>query len=183
MTSRCDVPRSGRENLHHFLPVLLRDMLPLFIIMTLWLNMINHCSVENALPSREDTHQEQFSNYIHEIFHEPLRSSWNKFLNRDITCMKSVFVYYKHFDYISILTKRIKEFVLTCISILFKSQEIASKTQVPRKLPNISFSWWGRLDELQKSFCAKNAIIKDFLSVIQWTNLYWNALMKFFHCK
>ena len=34
--SRCDVAHSGRENLHHFLPVLLRGMLPLFSIMTLW---------------------------------------------------------------------------------------------------------------------------------------------------
>ena len=34
--SRCDVAHSGRENLHHFLPVLLRGNLPLFSIMTLW---------------------------------------------------------------------------------------------------------------------------------------------------
>ena len=33
---RCDVAPSGRENVHHFLPVLLRGMLPLFSIMTLW---------------------------------------------------------------------------------------------------------------------------------------------------
>ena len=37
MTSRRDVAHSGRENLHHFLPVLLRGMLPLFSIITLWL--------------------------------------------------------------------------------------------------------------------------------------------------
>ena len=36
VTSRCDVTHSGRENLHHFLPVPLRGMLPLFSIMTLW---------------------------------------------------------------------------------------------------------------------------------------------------
>ena len=36
VTSRCDVAHSGRENLQHFLPVLLRGMLPLFSIMTLW---------------------------------------------------------------------------------------------------------------------------------------------------
>ena len=35
LTSRCDVAHSGRENLHHFLPVLLRGMLPLFSIKTL----------------------------------------------------------------------------------------------------------------------------------------------------
>ena len=35
VTSRCDVAHCGRENLHQFLPVLLRGMLPLFIIMTL----------------------------------------------------------------------------------------------------------------------------------------------------
>ena len=35
VTSRCDVAHSGRENLHHFLAVLLRGMLPLFSIMTL----------------------------------------------------------------------------------------------------------------------------------------------------
>ena len=35
MTSRCDVAYSGRENLHHFLLVLLRGMLPLFSTMTL----------------------------------------------------------------------------------------------------------------------------------------------------
>ena len=35
VTSRSDVAHSGRENLHHFLPVLLRGMLPLFSIMTL----------------------------------------------------------------------------------------------------------------------------------------------------
>ena len=36
VTSLCHVAHSGRENLHHFLPVLLRGMLPLFSIMTLW---------------------------------------------------------------------------------------------------------------------------------------------------
>ena len=36
VTSRCDVAHSGWEKLHHSLPVLLRDMLPLFSIMTLW---------------------------------------------------------------------------------------------------------------------------------------------------
>ena len=36
VTSRCDVAHCGREELHHFLPVLLRGMLPLFSIMTLW---------------------------------------------------------------------------------------------------------------------------------------------------
>ena len=35
---------------------------------------------------------------LHEVFHEPLRSSWIKFLNVDITSMKSVFVCFKHFD-------------------------------------------------------------------------------------
>ena len=33
----CDIAYSGRENLHHFLPVLLRGMLPLFNIMTVTL--------------------------------------------------------------------------------------------------------------------------------------------------
>ena len=33
VTSRCEVAHSGRENLHQFLPVLLRGMLPLFSIM------------------------------------------------------------------------------------------------------------------------------------------------------
>ena len=37
VTSRCDVAHSGRENLHHFFPVLLRGILPLFSIMTLCL--------------------------------------------------------------------------------------------------------------------------------------------------
>ena len=37
LTSRCDVANCGREELHHFLPVLLRCMLPLFSIMTQWL--------------------------------------------------------------------------------------------------------------------------------------------------
>ena len=37
VTSRCDVVHSGRESLHLFIPVLLRDMLPLFTIMTLWI--------------------------------------------------------------------------------------------------------------------------------------------------
>ena len=36
VTSRCDVAHCGREELHHFLPVLLRGMLPLFS-MTLFL--------------------------------------------------------------------------------------------------------------------------------------------------
>ena len=35
---------------------------------------------------------------LHEVFHEPLRSSWIKFLNVGITSMKSVFVCFKHFD-------------------------------------------------------------------------------------
>ena len=35
VTSRCDVAHSGRESLHHFLPVLLRFMLPLISIMTM----------------------------------------------------------------------------------------------------------------------------------------------------
>ena len=35
VTSRCDVAHFCREELHHFLPVLLRGMLPLFSIMTL----------------------------------------------------------------------------------------------------------------------------------------------------
>ena len=35
VTSRYDVAYCGREGLHHFLPVLLRGMLPLFSIMTL----------------------------------------------------------------------------------------------------------------------------------------------------
>ena len=30
VTSRCDVAHSGQENLHHFLPVLLQGMLPLY---------------------------------------------------------------------------------------------------------------------------------------------------------
>ena len=34
--SRCDVAHCGGEDLHHFLAVLLRGMLPLFSIMTLW---------------------------------------------------------------------------------------------------------------------------------------------------
>ena len=34
--SRCDVPHCGWEELHHFLPVLLQGMLPLFSIITLW---------------------------------------------------------------------------------------------------------------------------------------------------
>ena len=38
VTSRCDVAYSGRENLYQFLPVLLRGMLPLFSIMTLWIH-------------------------------------------------------------------------------------------------------------------------------------------------
>ena len=33
------VAQSGRENLHHFLPVLLRSMLPLLSIMTQWLQV------------------------------------------------------------------------------------------------------------------------------------------------
>ena len=36
VTSCCDVAHSGRENLHHFLQVLLRGILPLFSIVTLW---------------------------------------------------------------------------------------------------------------------------------------------------
>ena len=36
VTSQCDVAHSGRENLHHFIDVLMRGMLPLFSIMTLW---------------------------------------------------------------------------------------------------------------------------------------------------
>ena len=35
VTSRCDVALCGRKELHHFLPVLLPGMLPLFSIMTL----------------------------------------------------------------------------------------------------------------------------------------------------
>ena len=35
VTSRCDIAHCGREELHHFFPVLLRGMLPLFSIMTL----------------------------------------------------------------------------------------------------------------------------------------------------
>ena len=46
MTSRCDVANSGRENLHHFLPVLLRAMLTLFSIMTLCLLLRCKISVE-----------------------------------------------------------------------------------------------------------------------------------------
>ena len=36
VTSRCDVAHCDREELHYFLPVLLRGVLPLFSIMTLW---------------------------------------------------------------------------------------------------------------------------------------------------
>ena len=36
LTSRCDVAHSGGENLHHYLPFLLRGMLPLFSVMTLF---------------------------------------------------------------------------------------------------------------------------------------------------
>ena len=35
---------------------------------------------------------------LHEVFHEPLRSSLIKFLNVDITSMKNVFICFKHFD-------------------------------------------------------------------------------------
>ena len=37
VTSCCDVAHCDREELHHFRPVLLRGMLPLFSIMTLWI--------------------------------------------------------------------------------------------------------------------------------------------------
>ena len=75
---------------------------------------------------------------------------WIQFLSCDITCMKSFFVCYKHFDDIHLNKGDIKEFVLPCIAILLKSQEFATKTQVPRKLPKISISWWGLFNELQK---------------------------------
>ena len=50
VTSRCDVAHSGRENLHHFLQVLLRGMLPLFSIMTLCLPRLRRATVLPEAP-------------------------------------------------------------------------------------------------------------------------------------
>ena len=59
--------------------------------------MISGCSVEDALPTTEDVLIRAVFK-LHEVFHEPLRSSWIKFLNVGITSMKIVFVGFKHFD-------------------------------------------------------------------------------------
>ena len=44
VTSPCDVAHCGREELHHFLSVILQGMLPLFSIMTLWGKSLNYIS-------------------------------------------------------------------------------------------------------------------------------------------
>ena len=80
---------------------------------------------------------------LHEVFHEPLRSSWIKFLNVDITSMKSVFVCFKHFDDVH-LNKEDKGTRLNMHLNPIQQARICYTNSVPRKPPKISISWWGR---------------------------------------
>ena len=119
--------------------------------------MVNRCSVRGCFTN----HRGHSSGAVFKLPpHEPLKSSWIKFMNRDITCMKNVFICYKHFDDVH-LNKEGKRIRLNMHLNPIPTSRICYKNSSSTRKPPKS-----RLveeDELQK-FRAEDTI-EDFSSV------------------